>query len=129
VTPQNINGRDNTKSLETRRRQLIEKRDKYMDRVHELERKLSIQDPWTPGSLEWVAAHEMIKLRDYRKAVDKLESLVVSRIFELSKMNMSETGMSSYFYGFPSLIHIQVINYDSTLPMLYKPARKPSKQP
>jgi hypothetical protein len=86
VTSHNLNGRDNTRSLETRRRQLIEKRDKYMDRVHELERKLSIQDPWTPDSLKWVAAREMVKLRDYRKAVDRLESLVVSTMMKVIQM-------------------------------------------
>ena len=78
-----------------RRRQLIEKRDKYMDYVHELERKLVIQIPWAPDSDEWIAAREKVQLREYQKAVDRLESLVVARIFELSKMNKSQTGTLS----------------------------------
>lgn len=34
----------------------------------------------------------MIVERDYQRALDALEALVVARIFELSKMNMSQTG-------------------------------------
>jgi hypothetical protein len=69
-----------------------------MDRVHELERRLNIRNPWVPNSDEWEAARKKVMERDYRKAVDRLESLIVSRIFELSKMNMSETGIYSCNY-------------------------------
>lgn len=76
-----------------KRRHLLEKRDRCLERVHELERKLMIMSRWTPESPEWVAAAEKVRLRTYRRAVDTLESLVVSRLFELSKLNMSETGV------------------------------------
>ncbi|KAM6497725.1 hypothetical protein JOM56_005673, partial [Amanita muscaria] len=33
-----------------------------------------------------------VRLRNYKKAIDNLEGLVVSRIFELAKMNMPQTG-------------------------------------
>jgi hypothetical protein len=66
-----------------------------MDYVHELEHKLVIQIPWAPDSDEWIVACEKVQLREYRKAVDRLESLVVAQIFELSKMNMSQTGTLS----------------------------------
>jgi hypothetical protein len=68
--------RDFTRSLEMHRRQLKEKCDKYMDHVHELEHKLVIQIPWAPDSDEWIAAHEKVQLREYRKAVDRLEMVL-----------------------------------------------------
>jgi hypothetical protein len=66
-----------------------------MDYVRELERKLVIQIPWAPDSDEWIVAREKVQLCEYRKVVDRLESLVVARIFELSKMNMSQTSTLS----------------------------------
>jgi hypothetical protein len=66
-----------------------------MDYVHELECKLVIQIPWAPDSDKWIAARKKVQLREYWKAIDRLESLVIARIFELSKMNMSQTGMLS----------------------------------
>ena len=34
----------------------------------------------------------MSKNQEYQKAVDRLEALVVARIFELSKMHLASTG-------------------------------------
>ncbi|KAM6490953.1 hypothetical protein JOM56_001313 [Amanita muscaria] len=87
-----IGQRDKTRAIETKRRHVIEKRDRCLERVQELERKLLILSRWTRDSSEWAAAAEKVRLRDYRRAVDTLEGLVVSRLFELSKMNMSQTG-------------------------------------
>jgi hypothetical protein len=92
ITPQDINQRDLTRSIETHQRQLIEKRDRCLDCIHELERRLNIVEPWIRGSDKWLAAQEKLQKRDFRKALDALEGLVVSRLFELSKMNMSQTG-------------------------------------
>ncbi|SRR6266550_748498 len=91
TTPSNIGQRDYTKSTEMKRRHVIEKRDNCLKRVHELEVKLHITQRWEPGSTQWKAAAAKVTLREYRRAVDKLKSLVVSRLFELSKMNMSQT--------------------------------------
>ncbi|KAF8327310.1 hypothetical protein F5887DRAFT_1083856 [Amanita rubescens] len=91
TTPSNISQRDYMRSIETKRRHAIEKRDNSLKCVHELEVKLHVTQRWEPGSTEWKAAAAKVSLREYRRAVDKLESLVVSRLFELSKMNMSET--------------------------------------
>ena len=44
------------------------------------QRKLVIQIPWAPDSDEWIAAREKVQLREYQKAVDRLESLVVAQI-------------------------------------------------
>ncbi|KAF8331785.1 hypothetical protein F5887DRAFT_1063958 [Amanita rubescens] len=85
-----IHQRDRTRAIETKRRQTFEKRDRCLEHVHELERKLLIRSRWTPESPEWAAAAEKVQQRDYRRAVDVLEALVVSRLFELTKMNMSD---------------------------------------
>ncbi|KAK7047994.1 hypothetical protein R3P38DRAFT_3306983 [Favolaschia claudopus] len=44
------------------------------------------------GQEEYKKAGELVATRDYRLAVNKLEELVVKRLFELTKMNMSGTG-------------------------------------
>jgi hypothetical protein len=86
--------RDSTQTIETKRRQLIEKRDKVLDIIHDIEHKLGIkpEERWLPSSEAWAVAAEKVRLRGYRKCLDHLESLVVSRIFELSEVNMPQRG-------------------------------------
>ncbi|KAI0259614.1 hypothetical protein BC834DRAFT_833181, partial [Gloeopeniophorella convolvens] len=43
---------------------------------------------WAVTSPEYVATKQKIAERNYRKALDELERLVVQRLFELSKLNM-----------------------------------------
>lgn len=47
---------------------------------------------WTKDSPEWIQASKSSCEQAYDKAIDKLESLVVARVFELSKMNHAGTG-------------------------------------
>ncbi|KAJ3964378.1 hypothetical protein EV361DRAFT_812184 [Lentinula raphanica] len=72
--------------------QLIENRDDLKAEVQALEMKLDIRMRWMPDSEEWRAAKDLVHKAKYRRALDKLEGLVVARLFELSKMNMSHTG-------------------------------------
>jgi hypothetical protein len=58
-----------------------------------MEKSMDISSRWTPDSPEWVAAAEKAKMRTYQRCIDTLEGLVVSRMFELTKMNMSQTGI------------------------------------
>lgn len=58
----------------------------------QLELQLDIAQRWTPSSPEYIYTTEFIKRRKYLRAVDVLESLVVQRLFELTKMNHSGTG-------------------------------------
>jgi hypothetical protein len=51
-----------------------------------------IDNRWTPDSDEWKRAVEYTRVRDFQKALDKLEALVVQRLFELSKMGLAGTG-------------------------------------
>ncbi|KAJ6459830.1 hypothetical protein DFH09DRAFT_1348807 [Mycena vulgaris] len=66
--------------------------DKAMTVVQEIERRLEVQTRWTPGSKEWQDAALLAASRRYRLSVNWLETLVVRRLFELTKMNMSQTG-------------------------------------
>ena len=93
VTPQSIGTtRDLTQSIETARRhaQEVEARDLLV--VQNLEVKLGILNRWVPADEEWKQAAEMVGKRRYQKCLDLLEGLVVARMFELTKMNMSQTG-------------------------------------
>ena len=56
------------------------------------EAKLGLPGRWTAESPEWLAASKSMAERVYHCAVDKLEALVISRMFELSKMNQAGTG-------------------------------------
>ncbi|KAJ7326440.1 hypothetical protein DFH08DRAFT_916887 [Mycena albidolilacea] len=74
------------------RRHGKEKVEKDLESVQELERQLDIADRWTPASPRWESTTVAIKRRKYRLALDALELLIVERIFELTKINRSQTG-------------------------------------
>ncbi len=64
-----------------------------MERVHFLEQKLEVENNlWTEASPEYQQAAVLVSRRRYQRCLDELEALVVSRVFELTKMNMSQTG-------------------------------------
>ena len=60
--------------------------------ARDYERKLGISIRWTANSPEWISASKSLAERIYNSTVDKLEALVISRMFELSKMNQAGTG-------------------------------------
>ncbi|KAF6742011.1 hypothetical protein DFP72DRAFT_994703 [Ephemerocybe angulata] len=80
------------RSPETQMRHANELHDKALRSVMDLEVKLDIKKRWEAGSKDWVAAAELVSQRRYQRCLDQLESLIVSRMFELTKMNMSKTG-------------------------------------
>jgi hypothetical protein len=88
---------DKTRTIETKRRQLIERRDKVLQSIHDIEDRLGITERWVPSSDEWVVTAAMVQRRNYRRCLDTLEGLIVARIFELSKMNMPQTGALTAF--------------------------------
>ncbi|KAG0693826.1 hypothetical protein DFH29DRAFT_1006902 [Suillus ampliporus] len=81
-----------TTRTETARRHAIENYDKDLKMVQDLEVKLSISRRWEPEDQEWKDAGRLVANRKFQRALDHLESLVVARIFELSKMNRAGTG-------------------------------------
>jgi hypothetical protein len=77
---------------ELARRHAREKVDRDLEAVQELEEKLGISDRWTSESPQWTATVQQVKQKKYQKALDAVELLVVERIFELTKINQSQTG-------------------------------------
>jgi hypothetical protein len=92
ATPDAMPARDNTQTRETRRQHALEARDRDLLVVHDLERKLNLAHRWQVGSPDWEAAGKLVCMRRYQRCLDALEGLVVTRMFELTKMNMSHTG-------------------------------------
>ncbi|KAF8991338.1 hypothetical protein BDQ17DRAFT_1393007 [Cyathus striatus] len=64
-----------------------------LEALHDLERKLGVTVCWMPEMEEWKLAAALVSRHRYQWCLDELESLVVSRMFELTKMNMSQTAM------------------------------------
>jgi len=95
--------KDNTRTMETRRRHAIENRDKDLATVQALELKAGIAEHWTRGSAECHEAAALLHMHKYQRVLDVLEGLVVAHVFELSKMNRSQTGtLSPLYLFFPS---------------------------
>ncbi|KAI6023157.1 hypothetical protein BKA83DRAFT_4053758 [Pisolithus microcarpus] len=96
VTAQNVapiwSDSSATRKRETTCRHAQENYEKDLKAVQELEGRLGITRRWVPEDEEWQAAARLVANRKYQRALDNVERLVVSRIFELSKMNQSGTG-------------------------------------
>ena len=96
LTGATIGIRDMTTSAETAHRHALESKKHDLAAVQVLECKLNITQRWTPDSVEWKQAAEKVSMRRYQCCIDALEGLVVARMFELTKMNMSQTGKSPH---------------------------------
>jgi hypothetical protein len=93
ITPISImNTRDTTQSQETERRHAQEVEAKDLLVVQNLELRMGIIRRWGPQDNEWKQASTMVGKRRYQRCLDALEGLIVARMFELTKMNMSQTG-------------------------------------
>ncbi|KAJ7151899.1 hypothetical protein C8R43DRAFT_1087929 [Mycena crocata] len=74
------------------KRHAKEKLERDIASVEDLEEHLIIPVRWTTTSPKWLETTVAIKKRKYQLALDALELLIVERIFELTKMNQSQTG-------------------------------------
>lgn len=85
--------------------------------IRDLEIKLNIAESnrWMPGTPQWIEAEAAIDHAEYQSAIDKVEGLVVARLFELSKLNQSGIGVcllihlrdcKSFFIGVKLRTHI-----------------------
>ncbi|KAF7373332.1 hypothetical protein MSAN_00542800 [Mycena sanguinolenta] len=81
-----------TRRLETQRRHTLEQQAKALAAVQDLEVRLGVETRWVAGDANWVAAAHLVRQRRYQRALDDLERLIISRMFELSKCNMAGTG-------------------------------------
>ncbi len=85
-----------TRKIETNRRYLDARRKALMLEVADLEVLLGISTSWQPADAEYMRVAQYIATRKYQRALSNLQRLVVQRLFELQKMNLSQTGKSSH---------------------------------
>ncbi|KAG1880790.1 hypothetical protein F4604DRAFT_1578517 [Suillus subluteus] len=81
-----------TRKAESTRRHVVEDYERNLKLVQALECKLEVITCWVPEDAEWQKAGRLVANRRYQRALDRLEGLVVARIFELTKMNRVGTG-------------------------------------
>ena len=93
LTEVNVGKRDMTASAETAHRHALENQKRDLAAVQIVKNKLNIARRWERGSFEWQAAAEKVMMWTYQRCIDVLEGLVVAWMFELTKMNRSQTGM------------------------------------
>ena len=79
--------------LESERRYTQEHRDRLLHQVLELEAQMGILKLWTPDTPEYVEMARYIRERRYHQALNHLQRLVVQRLFELHRLNLSGIGM------------------------------------
>ncbi|KAJ7826453.1 hypothetical protein B0H14DRAFT_2595777 [Mycena olivaceomarginata] len=80
-----------TRWMETQRRHALEHYKRTLEAVQDLEHRLEVTTQWVPGMEAWNGAAVWVKKRRYQRALDQLQALIISRMFELTKMNMSGT--------------------------------------
>lgn len=78
----------------------------HLQQLDRQEKALGITTRWSPTSPEYGEVVKESRLWNYRLAVDKLEYLVVQRMFELTKLGMSGTGVCFSSTGSTSLTNI-----------------------
>jgi hypothetical protein len=81
-----------TKIQETARRRALARHERCITIVEDLERRLDIEERWTPECQEWTETANLVREFQYRTALDRLQALIVSRLLQLSKANMVGTG-------------------------------------
>lgn len=64
--------------------------------VADLETKLELAEPWVENHPEYVATVQYIRQRDYHRALNKIQRLIVQRLFEVLKANLSGMGLSFF---------------------------------
>ncbi|KAF9471146.1 hypothetical protein BDN70DRAFT_763402, partial [Pholiota conissans] len=72
----------------------LEMHEGHLSAIHVLEKRMDIRVQWEAGSREWKDTAKKVTMRRYQCSIDALEGLIVTRMFKLTKMNMSQTGYS-----------------------------------
>ncbi|KAI0641354.1 hypothetical protein C8Q79DRAFT_919742, partial [Trametes meyenii] len=80
-----------TIAIEAERRAALEGLTLAMGIVGDLEKKLAIDTPWTPANPKYQEALAYLRRREFHRALDRVQQLVMQRLLELSKANMSGT--------------------------------------
>lgn len=98
-----------SREMEGPRLRAIENVENYRQALNDIERKLGLTQPLSVISLEWITAEKFIEEETYRRAVDTLEKLVVSRLFEFTKLSHSGTGVYFVLVSLTFLIVLWMI--------------------
>ncbi|KAJ7236132.1 hypothetical protein C8J57DRAFT_1194406 [Mycena rebaudengoi] len=80
-----------TRRVKSQCRHAMELHGKALLAVQDLELRLEVEVRWVAESPEWEAAATLVSKRHYQRVLDNLQGLIISRMFELTKMNMSGT--------------------------------------
>jgi len=78
--------------------------------IKDLEGKLNIGQPWTEDDPAYQEAERYLHRRDFHCALDRVQRLVVQRLFEMSKANIA--GMGNIFFSLffrPALITLEQV--------------------
>ncbi|KAG2125460.1 hypothetical protein DEU56DRAFT_873092 [Suillus clintonianus] len=81
-----------TKAHEAERRAAHNKLALEMNAALDLEHRLGLTERWTPRDPQYQEALEYLNNNRFIRAVQRLEGLVVQRLFELAKANLASTG-------------------------------------
>jgi hypothetical protein len=88
----------NARAIEAERKSTLRRLNLKLNAVQDLERKLGITERWTSNDEEYQKAWKYRNDREFIRAVETLEGLVVQRLFELSKANLKGTGMFQFIF-------------------------------
>lgn len=81
-----------TRKAETKRRFLKTQYDRTLFQVIQKEEEMGLSRRWTPLDPEYIEAAQRMNEKKYRDTLEKLHGLVIQRLWELHKMNLSGTG-------------------------------------
>ena len=76
--------------------------------VETLENSLNVEERWSSASLEYQSFYQQTVQTNYEHALDELEHLVVMRLFELTKMSTSGTGMVVHLSTIGDLLNFSI---------------------
>ncbi|KAL0058932.1 hypothetical protein AAF712_014375 [Marasmius tenuissimus] len=79
-------------ALQTRSRTALERYQTTLEGLLDFENEHSHYQRWEPGDTEYQETLKAMRGRNYRQALHKLERLVVQRLLELTKLNLSGVG-------------------------------------
>ncbi|RXW20422.1 hypothetical protein EST38_g5446 [Candolleomyces aberdarensis] len=81
-----------TRQLETHRRRAREKVKELEGELVEMELRLHIEKRWDAATPEYCQTAQYINERKYHRALEDVQKLVVQRLFELHRLNLSSIG-------------------------------------
>ncbi|KAG2120942.1 uncharacterized protein F5147DRAFT_741824 [Suillus discolor] len=82
-------------NLSTQRRHANERLDTILQEITAMEVKMDITQRWEPSDSEYVEPMRYMATQKYHHALDELQCLVVLRLFELHKLNLSQTALQT----------------------------------